>query len=254
MLEWKETDVWNCVDQLGPGDVFGEEAILSSLAVEKHARGVGYGWMLADTAVAVARHRGVKRIYLLTPETASDFFAEKLGFRVVDRATVSDAVASSTTFRHELDRSPDAIGGDGIYSGVVNFSLMRVEGGYFELSLSAVDESGNPSNTLKERILVFRSSRAPYLSGLSAPDTVVLPPPNLVSLILLSITANDSDGLEDIEEVFFRNLDSPSDTTRKFFMYDDGDVNGVSGDSVSGDGVFRNTRRWIGHKEERIPL
>lgn len=82
---------------------YGEDAILRSLAVSKQFRGQGYGWILADNAISVARHRGAKRIYLLT-ETASDFFAEKLGFRVVDRATVSDAVAQSTSFKQQRGR------------------------------------------------------------------------------------------------------------------------------------------------------
>ncbi|HEU4612396.1 MAG TPA: hypothetical protein VFS15_09980, partial [Kofleriaceae bacterium] len=60
-------------------------------------RGSGYGWMLADMAVSQARWRGVRRIYLLT-ETASDFFAAKFGFRVVDRSTLSRQVAASETF------------------------------------------------------------------------------------------------------------------------------------------------------------
>jgi N-acetylglutamate synthase-like GNAT family acetyltransferase len=55
--------------------------------------------MLADMAVSQARWRGVRRIYLLT-ESASDFFAAKFGFRVVDRSTLSKAVAASTTFAH----------------------------------------------------------------------------------------------------------------------------------------------------------
>ncbi|MEM9487814.1 MAG: GNAT family N-acetyltransferase, partial [Myxococcota bacterium] len=83
-------------------EVYGKAAILRSLSVKKSARGVGYGWLLADTAVQVARHRGVKRIYLIT-EHASDFFAVKLGFRVVDVSTVSHAVADSPTFRDQRD-------------------------------------------------------------------------------------------------------------------------------------------------------
>jgi len=89
-------------------EVFGEEAILSSLAVDKDARGGGYGWMLADAVVQTAKKRGVKRIYLLT-ETASDFFAAKLGFRVVDLSTVAPAVAEAKTFRSQADRSPVAM-------------------------------------------------------------------------------------------------------------------------------------------------
>jgi N-acetylglutamate synthase-like GNAT family acetyltransferase len=78
-------------------DVLGDDAILRALAVDAEARGAGYGWMLADTAVAQARWRGVRRIYLLT-ESASDFFAAKFGFRVVDRSTLSKQVAASETF------------------------------------------------------------------------------------------------------------------------------------------------------------
>jgi UDP-N-acetylmuramate: L-alanyl-gamma-D-glutamyl-meso-diaminopimelate ligase len=79
-------------------EVYGEDAILRSLAVDPEWRGGGYGWILADTAIQQARLRGVRRIYLLT-ESASDFFAAKHGFRVVDRATVSPGVAKSRTFQ-----------------------------------------------------------------------------------------------------------------------------------------------------------
>ena len=41
----------------------------------------------------------MRRIYLLT-ESASDFFAAKFGFRVVDRSTLSKAVAHSGTFEN----------------------------------------------------------------------------------------------------------------------------------------------------------
>ena len=78
-------------------EVLGDDAVLRALAVHPEARGAGYGWMLADMAVSQARWRGVRRIYLLT-ESASDFFAAKFGFRVVDRSTLSKAVAASETF------------------------------------------------------------------------------------------------------------------------------------------------------------
>ncbi len=78
-------------------EVLGDDAILRALAVHTSGRGAGYGWMLADMAVSQARWRGVRRIYLLT-ETASDFFAAKFGFRVVDRSTLSKQVAASETF------------------------------------------------------------------------------------------------------------------------------------------------------------
>ena len=78
-------------------EVLGDDAILRALAVDPKFRGSGYGWILADTAVSQARWRGVRRIYLLTA-TASDFFAAKFGFHVVDRSTLSRQVAASETF------------------------------------------------------------------------------------------------------------------------------------------------------------
>ncbi|MFT3692506.1 MAG: UDP-N-acetylmuramate--L-alanine ligase [Kofleriaceae bacterium] len=78
-------------------EVYGDDAVLRALAVDPEFRGAGYGWMLADMAVGQARWRGVKRIYLLT-ESASDFFAAKFGFRVVDRTTLGKAVLTSETF------------------------------------------------------------------------------------------------------------------------------------------------------------
>ena len=80
-------------------EVLGDDAILRALAVDPEARGAGYGWMLADMAINQARWRGVRRIYLLTA-AASDFFAAKFGFRVVDRTTLGKQVATSDTFTH----------------------------------------------------------------------------------------------------------------------------------------------------------
>ena len=78
-------------------EVLGDDAILRALAVHPDSRGIGYGWMLADMAVSEARWRGVRRIYLVTA-SASDFFAAKFGFRVVDRSTVAKAVGNHETF------------------------------------------------------------------------------------------------------------------------------------------------------------
>ena len=85
-------------------EVYGDDAVLRALAVDPEFRGAGYGWMLADMAVGQARWRGVRRIYLLT-ESASDFFAAKFGFRVVDRSTLSKSVAASETFTAHLGSS-----------------------------------------------------------------------------------------------------------------------------------------------------
>jgi N-acetylglutamate synthase-like GNAT family acetyltransferase len=77
---------------------YDDAAVLRSLAVVPERRGRGLGWILADCAVQRARALGAQRLYLLT-ETASDFFAEKLGFRAVDRSIVDAPVAASAHFR-----------------------------------------------------------------------------------------------------------------------------------------------------------
>jgi hypothetical protein len=138
-------------------------------------------------------------------------------------------------------KSPDLSAGDGIYTGKVTFSIKRVDIGRFDVAIDGYYNSGSTSNTVRRAIDVFRSSRPPDISAVSAPDTVILPGPGKVSLILITLAASDPDGLGDIKEVFFRNLDSPSDTMKKFFLYDDGHVGGVSGDSVANDGIFSIT-------------
>ncbi len=134
--------------------------------------------------------------------------------------------------------NPDLGSRDGIFTGTVTFSIRRVDIGAFELSVDGYNEPGSPSNTLRRQIGVFRSSRPPVISDLAAPDTINLPSPGNFSLILLSISVADSDGQGDIAAVYFRNLDSPTDTTRKFILLDDGHPTGASGDSVANDGTF----------------
>ena len=90
-------------------EAFGEDAVLRSLAVKQDARGNGYGWMLADTAINQTRRRGVRRLYLVTEKFASDFFAEKHGFRVVDQSLVSPDVVQSPSFKGSRSRGKNPI-------------------------------------------------------------------------------------------------------------------------------------------------
>jgi UDP-N-acetylmuramate: L-alanyl-gamma-D-glutamyl-meso-diaminopimelate ligase len=74
-----------------------DAGLLRALATSPDRRGEGLGWMLADAALHRARMRGCRRVYLVT-ENASDFFAEKFGFRVVGRELVDAAVLDSSAF------------------------------------------------------------------------------------------------------------------------------------------------------------
>jgi UDP-N-acetylmuramate: L-alanyl-gamma-D-glutamyl-meso-diaminopimelate ligase len=79
-------------------EMYDESGLLRSLATSPGRRGEGLGWMLADAAMGRARRRGARRVYLVT-ESASDFFAEKFGFRPVQRGLVDAAVLESSQFR-----------------------------------------------------------------------------------------------------------------------------------------------------------
>lgn len=77
-------------------EVYGQQGLLRSVAVDEDLRGSGLGGDLTKAVLSVASGRGVRRVYLLT-ETAAGFFP-RFGFTVVDRASVSGAVRASEEF------------------------------------------------------------------------------------------------------------------------------------------------------------
>jgi amino-acid N-acetyltransferase len=76
---------------------FGTEALLRSLAVAPEYRRRGLGRKLLARLELDARVDGILRLVLLT-ETAESFFA-CLGYRTVDRQSVSEALKQSAEFR-----------------------------------------------------------------------------------------------------------------------------------------------------------
>jgi amino-acid N-acetyltransferase len=78
-------------------ELYGDAALLRSVAVAPDHRGEGLGQKITEGALAVARQRGVRRIYLLT-ETADRFFP-RFGFRRIARDQVEPAARQSVEFR-----------------------------------------------------------------------------------------------------------------------------------------------------------
>src|SRR6266498_2663696 len=74
-------------------ELYGEAALLRSVAVEPALRGQGLGRRLALAALDLAREHGAAEVYLLT-ETAAEFFS-RLGFRPIARAEVAPEVQRS---------------------------------------------------------------------------------------------------------------------------------------------------------------
>ncbi|MFN8483110.1 MAG: arsenic resistance N-acetyltransferase ArsN2 [Anaerolineae bacterium] len=77
-------------------EVYGDAALLRSVAVDERWRGQGLGQRLTDAALEMARMRRIHEVYLLT-ETATDFFP-RFGFRRVARTDVAAGVQQSIEF------------------------------------------------------------------------------------------------------------------------------------------------------------
>jgi len=77
-------------------ELYGDAALLRSVAVATDLRGRGLGAALTFAALDLARRRGVRTVYLLT-ETAAQFFP-KFGFRAITRAEVEPGVLASPEF------------------------------------------------------------------------------------------------------------------------------------------------------------
>ena len=77
-------------------ELYGEAALLRSVAVAEGLRGQGLGRELTTAALELARARGVRRVYLLT--TTAEGYFPSFGFAPVSRAEVEPAVLASVEF------------------------------------------------------------------------------------------------------------------------------------------------------------
>ncbi len=78
-------------------EVYGDVALLRSVAVAKEKQHLGIGKKLLQKSLEVARSLGVLQVILLT-ETAKDYFA-RFGFCAISREDVPQAVKTSSEFR-----------------------------------------------------------------------------------------------------------------------------------------------------------
>jgi amino-acid N-acetyltransferase len=77
-------------------EVYGEHALLRSVAVNQAFQSRGLGRALTEAALAMARDRHVRTVYLLTT-TAEQFFP-RFGFIRIPREIVPDTVQTSVEF------------------------------------------------------------------------------------------------------------------------------------------------------------
>ena len=92
---------FGCGAEVDPGGVvgvelYGDVALLRSLAVQASMRGKGCGKRLVQEVEQYAGRNGVKRLYLLTT-TAEKFFGS-LGYVAVGRDAVPEPIRATTEF------------------------------------------------------------------------------------------------------------------------------------------------------------
>ena len=78
-------------------EIYGEKALLRSLAVTEGQQGNGYGQKLCYSIIDKAKELNTSELYLLT-ENAEGFFASQ-GFKTISREKVDKSVKSSVEFQ-----------------------------------------------------------------------------------------------------------------------------------------------------------
>lgn len=154
-------------------------------------------------------------------------------------------------------KDPDQTNSDGTYTAKTIVKFPSTLLGTYRVTIYASNTDGDRSVLISSSITLFNSSNTPpQLSALDAPDTVFVPSGSTPSLVKVSVTVADSQGLSDIISVSLRSLRPDSTVAGLFPLYDDGSgtvqptFNLASGDSVANDGrytltipIFSNTQK-----------
>lgn len=84
-------------------EVYGDKALLRSLAIIKEHQGEGHGQFLYHAILEKAHQQKIDELYLLT-ETAEAFFA-KQGFALIERESADSKVKASVEFQSACPES-----------------------------------------------------------------------------------------------------------------------------------------------------
>jgi hypothetical protein len=123
----------------------------------------------------------------------------------------------------------DQIAGDGIFSTTFWIDTLSVRSVEFEIL--GTDKAGAMSNIVHKTL----NNHAPTITDLTTPDSIQIPSTGF-NVFNFFVTVQDSEGLADIDSVYFRNFTSTNPNNR-FMMYDDGNL-AVHGDSTANDGTY----------------
>ena len=181
------------------------------------------------------------RVDAKDPDGSSDIAAVRY-----DVIGVAGTIVASGIELRDDGIAPDSIAGDDLFSAPIRISLTRPQARPYLIRVFAMDRKGDLSVSLYQQLKITRRNSAPQLFDLLVPDSIDLPSSGYVT-VQFQVSAADSDGLADIQQVHFRRLDPVDPSETRFIMKDDGSADpavgfgGIflrSGDDVAGDGRF----------------
>lgn len=159
----------------------------------------------------------------------------------------TDSLYDDGAYYHSEDG--DVIAGDGVYSNrfLPTQISSPVQSGLYFFQFIALDRDGNQSPDI-EYAISFGDNRAPEIINITGPDSFSV---NLLPGII-QVTVNDSDGVDDIDQVYFESQKAGSDLIRfEGNLYNDGDP--AHGDMIAGDDIYStvlDTAFVVGKKGE----
>jgi hypothetical protein len=145
-------------------------------------------------------------------------------------------------------------GNSATFTGAASFTIQRSDIGDYTIAITVTGKSNFVSNTLGSTLFITRRNARPKISNLSIPDTLHRPDTGF-KIVQFAINASDSDGIADIEKVFFKSINSTSPDFEQP-MFDDGNLS-LDGDSVAFDGRYSrliplDSSATLGRKEFRF--
>jgi hypothetical protein len=179
--------------------------------------------------------RGVASAKVMHPEGRGEI--KTVGYSVMKTLSSS---SNGNGLLHDDGLTPDQIANDNIYSGYVEFQITRVDVGNYFIEIFSDSRSGYQSNTILLPIQIVRLNHPPILSNLIMDSLISIKGSTNQNYIQIIISATDADGQSDIRMVYFDSYrpDGSPSGGNPFLMYDDGDLQGLSGDNIAGDNNY----------------
>lgn len=142
---------------------------------------------------------------------------------------------NSPLYLYDNGKNGDLIANDKTYSSKFYFSL-NFPNGMYRIEYYIKDNSGFTYKVAYQDLKYSngKNNKAPVISSLTAPDTVIV---DVYKLLLLTLAVSDTNGYNDIESVYFISFRPDGSTSNtKIYLYDDGLSN--HGDVTANDGIF----------------